>query len=97
MKFSIELATHFGEILPPEEMKVHFKQDDNGVETWIHDIRVHKHCPMCGHFDDIRFDSVVWRNDDNHTPYHWLKTTHECDKCHKLFGVAAKIIKEEDK
>lgn len=90
MRFSINA--------PSSQYKnIHFKQDDNGVVTTVYDIMAYKLCPNCGNPEAVRFDSMGFRNANNHTRFpYWCITYHECSKCHNNFKAAVIIDKEKE-
>lgn len=96
MKVSIELARHFGEVFSPEELNVDFKLEDEGTDTRVRNIVAHKHCPFCGNLENVYFMESVLLDDDVPFPL-WLRTSHECGKCHVAWMVAARINKEVTK
>lgn len=90
MKFSIDAPSNHYE-------KIHFKQDDNGVVTTVYDIIAYKLCPHCGNPEAVRFDTMSFRNANNHTRFpYWCITYHECNKCHDRFKAAVIINKEKE-
>ena len=92
MKLSIELGRCFGEVLPPEELNVDFKLDDEDTDPRISCIMGHKHCPNCGNLETVYFIRLVLMNE---VPC-WISVDQQCHKCHVWFRVKARIYKEEE-